>query len=117
LLFPEADPVEIIELIYQFSVEANDVNESIQPDIPTPLMREYVFASTACALTRIYDPSAGDILSEISLDDLSIHSQREIKDLVTRSNATTWCELAAVLRAELYRFTSKSGIKAIVKGS
>lgn len=112
IIYPDTDPVEVSELIYTFSVEAQDVTGLVDP---TPLMREYVFAATACALSRIYGASDGDSY-EVALGDLHINKQFTNKSSVTRANATTWCELAALLRDELYRAGGKSGMRAIMRG-
>lgn len=113
IIYPDTDPVEVSELIHTFSLEAQDVTGLSEP---TALMREYVFAATACALSRIYGMTDGDTYN-VALGDLHVEKQFQNKSTVTRSNATTWCELAALLRQELYLGANKTGIRAIVRGS
>lgn len=113
--FPDAGPVEILELIYNYSVEAQELTDLVDP---TPLMREYVTASVACALSRIWDLGAGSSQT-MTLGDLTITKQggKATAGTLTRYTATSWCELAGVLRDELLRGSGKSGLKAIVKGA
>lgn len=117
ILFPDADQIEIAELINYYSLEAYNIMDlDYTMDPPTLLMTEFVQASVACALTRIYDTSGGADTSTTTLGDLTVTRGFSAKANVTRANATTWCQLAAVIRDELYRFSSKSGLKVIVKG-
>lgn len=113
LLFPAAEPAEIAELIFDFT---NEVIELTGLSTPTPLMREYVAAATACALSRIYDDLGLADQEDFQLGDLHITQRRQPKNKVpTRATATTWCELAGVLRLELGY--SKSPMKTYVKGA
>ncbi|HJS83596.1 MAG TPA: hypothetical protein VJ742_12255 [Nitrososphaera sp.] len=109
--FPDSDAAEIMELVYHYSLEAQEITGETEA---TPLMREYVLASVACALSKIYDFGGGGDEVSVRLGDLSITNRGASKTVLTRANASSWCELAYVLRRELQRGTS--GIKAIVKG-
>lgn len=119
-LFPDATYMQIYELVHIYSLEAAklldlDVTEEIPPNA-----RDYVLAATACALSRLYDlsgiGSGGD--GAFRLGDLSVESARSggSPSQMTRATASTWCELAAVLRDELVKGTGAT-IRVIVKGS
>lgn len=116
--FPEADIPEIAELIYNYSVEAQELSGLTEA---TPLMQEFVLAAVACALTRMYDLFDTGDETAVALGDLSItkkpSSSGSSSKGLNRFTASTWCELAAVLREELLRGAGKTGLKAIVKGA
>jgi hypothetical protein len=119
ILFPDAPYVEIFELVRMFSLEMKEAfNYTATSEIPLDV-QEYIKAATACALTRLYDIGGtggpGDLT--FRLGDLSVESPSQVRNEVTRANASNWCELAAVLREELLRTSSGAGMRAIVKGS
>lgn len=117
-MFPDAPLSQIAEFDYIFSSESQSLlgNAVITPIVQQEIY-DYVQAATACALTRIYDITGGADESLVTLGDLTIQTKRQIKDNVDRANATTWCELASVIRNELYAIASKGGMKAVLKGS
>jgi hypothetical protein len=113
VFFPDADIIEITELIYGFSQEAIQITGLTSP---TPLMQEYVTAATLCALSRIYDDLGLADQEDFQLGDLHITQRRQPKNRIpTRATATSWCELAGILRLELTSF--KSPMKTYVKGA
>jgi hypothetical protein len=135
LIFPAAPLDEIFDLVYQYSQEANEIT-GIQnlaaADIPpegmswmvqapypsvTPFIREFVQANVCCALTRIYDPAQGADDLQVMLADLQVTRRYSVKATVNRITATTWCEIAGVLREELYRTTKFSGMRSVIRGS
>jgi hypothetical protein len=109
--FPDATKLEIAELIHNFSQEINSIFRinSTTAD-PVAVMEsygvspygvtEYIKASTCCELTRVYGFGGDDELS-IQLADLQITNRNTPRSNITRSNATTWCQIAAALRKEL----------------
>ncbi len=121
--FPEASLFEIADLIFNASQEIQDVFDDgiyTQPITPTILstLQDYVIAEVCCNLSRIYELGNGANQVAVTLGDLSVTQNNPSKAaLVNRSNATTWCELAGVIRDEVYNLSSKSGMKAVVKGS
>lgn len=125
-LFPQATPYEIAELIAQYSAEAQNVLKVLITDTLPGLMdkdgiiaqtvQDFVQAATACALSRIYDIVGGAAQTNVTIGDLSYSFNRMIKDNVTRANAQTWCELAAVVRDELYQLSKKSGMRDVYRG-
>ena len=68
---------------------------------------EYVRAATCCELTRVYGNGGDDELS-VRLGDLSITNKNLPRNTLSRANATTWCQIAAMLRKEM--LTSKVGM-------
>lgn len=120
-LFPDATYMEIYELVHLFSLEAAQLLDLAAGEEVPPAARDYVLAATACSLSRLYDlsgiGSGGD--GAFRLGDLSVESARSggSPSVLTRANAATWCELAAVLREELVAGRTGATIKAIVKGA
>lgn len=111
--FDEARPEEVLELIYLYTSEALQLTGETEV---TPLMRDYVRAAVACALDRTYNDEYGGGETEFSLGDLQVTKRgAAASGKTTIVNATTWCELAALLREELLR-GGKAGMKAVVKG-
>jgi hypothetical protein len=113
-LFPDSNLTEIAEYIYIFSSEVKTMLKLDDGEEPSFLALEYIKAATACALSKIYGDDSNDELS-FRLGDLSVQNNGFTKNRVTRANATTWCELAAVLRNEL--ISSTTGMKVVVKGA
>jgi hypothetical protein len=120
-LFPDATYMEIYELVHRYSLEALELLKLDADDEIPSGARDYVLAAAACALTRLYDLSGigagGD--GAFRLGDLSVESARSggAPSQMTRATASTWCELAAVLRDELITGRTGASIRAIVKGS
>lgn len=119
-MFPDASYMEIYELINLYSLEAAQLVKLDAGDDVPPAVRDYVLAATACALSRLYDlsgiGSGGD--GAFRLGDLSVESARSggSPGTITRATASTWCELAAVLRDEIITGRTGASIRAIVKG-
>jgi hypothetical protein len=120
--FPEGDLVELTELIYWYSNELLYLTNSTSITDITPLMQDYILASVLCDLSKIYTFSGGmggfSSSDSFTLGDLSVKSSTGSSSSSSgngRGNVSNWCELAALLRAEL--IGSKNGMKAIVKGS
>lgn len=103
LIFPEASLLEIGELIHHYSLEVKEMY-SIQDDNTNPVLPftvlEYIKAASACELSRTYGFGGDDELS-IKLADLEITNRSAPRNVATRSNATTWCQIAASLRREI----------------
>jgi len=120
-IFPDSSRLEIAELVHGFSNEINSIFE-IKSDITNPIdliasygvsaftMTQYIKASAACELTRIYGYGGDDELS-IQLADLKITNRNTPRSNITRSNATTWCQIAAALRKEI--IAKRVGIKGV----
>lgn len=129
--YPDAGVYEIAELIAQYSQEAQNLLKYKITDTLADLMdndsviaqtvQDFVQASTLCALSRIYDVFGTSLQSQVAFGDLTIASNNNMESVsqsgLSRVSATTWCELAGVIRAELYELSNKSGMKAIVRGS
>lgn len=120
-LFPDASFMEIYELVSIYSLEAAELLDiGADDEIPSGA-RDYVLAAAACALSRLHDLSGigagGD--GAFRLGDLSVESARSggAPNQMTRANASTWCELAAVLRDELVTGRTGASIRAVVKGA
>lgn len=108
--FPDASLVDIAELIYFYSLEVEELINGATPNLKA---LEYIQAATLCALSRVFEYSTeGD---SFTLGDLKIErkgaSNPRVSDL---GNAKTWCEIAALLRAEVSG--SLINLKAVYKG-
>jgi hypothetical protein len=120
--FPAGDLVEITELINWYSSEAYDLFYPTAVHV-SPLLQDYIFSSVMCDLSKIHIFEGGlagfEGAQEFTLGDLHIRKSHlqsvSTSDKINRGTATTWCELAAILREELtFR---KTNIKTVVKGS
>jgi hypothetical protein len=102
-IFPEASLLEIGELIYNYSNEVKEMysiqDSNTNPDLPFTVL-EYIKASACCELSRTYGFGGDDEMS-LKLADLEITNRSAPRDVATRSNATTWCQIAASLRREI----------------
>lgn len=102
-IFPEASLLEIGELIFNYSNEVKEIysiqDSNTDPDLPFTVL-EYIKASTCCELSRTYGFGGDDEMS-LKLADLEITNRSAPRDVATRSNATTWCQIAASLRREI----------------
>lgn len=124
LFFPDVDLIDIAEQIHYASIFAMDYLDD--DGQVTPLMIEYVQATSACALSRLYDPTGmsgmGTGAESVTLGDLSVKEAssfttiRQLSD-VNRGNVTSWCELAALLRKELLRSKGTAGMRSTRKAS
>lgn len=126
ITWPDASLFQISELVYQYSQEVFNILKDWPQDTLATLMTDNIVTQTAldfveaavnCALSRTYDITQGADISQITLGDLTIATTRSLKDNPSRATATTWCELAGVIRNELYQLSKRSGMKAMLKGS
>lgn len=121
IIFPDSSRLEIAEVIHAYSHEVNAIF-GIKPDTVSPMtviesygvspfaVYQYIRASVACELTRIYGYGGDDELS-VELADLKITNRNTPRSNITRSNATTWCQIAAALRKEVVN--KRVGIKGV----
>lgn len=111
--FPDASLLEIGEFIHNYSSEIKNIFKLLDNEngnhIPFVAF-EYIRAATCCDLTRVYGSGGDDELS-IRLGDLSITNRNLPRTTLSRANATTWCQIAAMLRKEM--LTAKVGIRAV----
>jgi len=111
--FPDSPLLEIGEFIHHFSLEIKGIYNLLDTEdgsnIPFRAL-EYVRAATCCELTRVYGNGGDDELS-VRLGDLSITNKNIPRSSLSRANAVTWCQIAAMLRKEM--LTAKVGIKAV----
>lgn len=114
LIFPDATNVEISELIHQFSLEVKKIEKLQDDEDPSYTGLEYIYAATCCSLSRIYDDISAGSEASFRLGDLEVSNRGTSKTTVNRGNATSWCELAAALRAEL--LANNVGLKRLSKG-
>jgi len=111
--FPDAPLIEIGEYVHLYSVEVKSILNLLDTEDGSSLNTtalEYIKAGTACELSRVYGGGGDDELS-VRLGDLSITNRNLPRNTLSRANATTWCQIAAVLRKEL--LAQKVGIRAI----
>lgn len=102
-VFPDASLIEIGEMIYRYSLEVKEMY-GLQDDVDGStlpfVILEYIKAAAACELSRTYGFGGDDELS-LKLADLEITNRSAPRNIATRSNATTWCQIAASLRREV----------------
>jgi hypothetical protein len=111
--FPDASLLEIGEFIHNYSIEIKNIFKLLETEDGTNIpftAFEYIRAATCCELTRVYGNGGDDELS-VRLGDLSITNKNLPRNTLSRANATTWCQIAAMLRKEM--LTSKVGMKAV----
>lgn len=111
--FPDAPLIEVGEYVHLYSVEVKNILNLLDTEDGSNLNTtalEYIKAGTACELSRVYGGGGDDELS-VRLGDLSITNRNLPRNTLSRANATTWCQIAAVLRKEL--LAQKVGIRAI----
>jgi hypothetical protein len=111
--FPDASLLEIGEFIHNYSIEIKNIFKLLETEDGTSIpfaAFEYIRAATCCELTRVYGNGGDDELS-VRLGDLSITNKNLPRTTLSRANATTWCQIAAMLRKEM--LTSKVGMKAV----
>lgn len=102
-IFPEASLIEIGEMIYHHSIEIKEMyklKNDIDPLTLPFVVLEYIKAAAACDLSRTYGFGGDDELS-LKLGDLEVVNRSAPRQIATRSNATTWCQIAASLRREV----------------
>jgi hypothetical protein len=101
--FPDASPLEIGEIIHNYSNEIKGIHGLLDSEDGSGLafiILEYIKAATACELSRNYGYGGDDEIS-LRLGDLNITNKSIPRNKVTRDNATTWCQIAAALRKEM----------------
>lgn len=111
--FPDASLLEIGEFIYNYSTEIKGIYNLLSTEDGTNIpfvALEYIRAATCCELTRVYGNGGDDELS-VTLGDLSITNKSVPRTSLSRANATTWCQIAAMLRKEM--LTKKVGMRAV----
>jgi len=111
--FPDASLLEIGEFVHNYSIEIKNIFKLLATEDGTNIpftAFEYIRAATCCELTRVYGNGGDDELS-VRLGDLSITNKNLPRNTLSRANATTWCQIAAMLRKEM--LTSKVGMKAV----
>lgn len=121
IIFPDSSRLEIAEVVHAYSHEVNAIF-GIKADTADPMsviesfgvtpfaVYQYIRASVACELTRIYGYGGDDELS-VELADLKITNRNTPRSNITRSNATTWCQIAAALRKEVVN--KRVGIRGV----
>lgn len=101
--FPDATLLEIGEIIHSYSLEVKSLYNILDEENGSNLSfiaLEYIKASTACELSRTYGFGGDDEVS-LKLGDFNISNRSAPRNVVTRDNATTWCQIATALRKEL----------------
>lgn len=120
--FSDVDLVEAAEIIYQLSTEL-DGWFGTGYEI-TPTMQEYLLAATLCKLTKIYVYDGGMsgftnpgtfMLGDLQVTQNANGSNSFNTKSGNRGNASTWCELAALLREELT--FSRTNFRAADRGA
>lgn len=118
--FPDADIVDVTEIIYRLSAELEDWFGS-NPTI-TALMEEYIIASVMCELSKVYSLDGGlngfGSVDNFTLGDLTVNKGLGTSSSfgsLFRGNVNNWCELAALLRNDL--LSKGARMKTYVKGS
>lgn len=108
--YPDATLLEIGEIVHYYSMEVKQINSYLDEvtgaDVPFNTL-EYIKAATACELSRTYAYGSPDDEMSIQLGDLTVVHKPISRTQIDRSSATTWCQLAAVLRREM--LTHKTG--------
>ena len=101
--FPDATLLEIGEIAHNYSLEVKSIYSLIDSDTSDTLSftaLEYIKAATACELSRTYGFGGDDEVS-LRLGDFNITNRSMPRRVVTRDNATTWCQIATALRKEI----------------
>lgn len=102
-VFPDASLIEMGEMIYHYSLEIKEIyglGDDVDGSTLPFTILEYIKAAAACELSRTYGFGGDDELS-LKLADLEITNRSAPRQVATRSNATTWCQIAASLRREV----------------
>lgn len=112
-IYPEAPLAEIGEIVHNYSNEVKKLlslkDEEDGSTIPF-IAIEYIKAAAACELSRTYE-FGGEDETSITLGDLSVVNRSAPRNLVSRDNATTWCQLATIYRKEM--LSSKTGPRSM----
>jgi hypothetical protein len=117
LIYTDSNNVEIAENIHYFSREVYKLLGLTETPEEIPFSAvEYIKAATACSLEKIYSVGSG-FGDSFTLGDLSVNKAKGSARNLNRGNASSWCELASVLRAELLSASSRGGFRSVVKGA
>ena len=112
--FPDASVMEIGEIVHNYSNEVKKIlslqDSENGTNVPFNAI-EYIQAATACELSRTYELGGDDEYS-VRLGDLSVTNRSVPRSNLSRDNATTWCQIATVLRKEM--ISGKVGPTAFV---
>lgn len=108
--FPDAKHVHILDILYRLSKDVltlRILNPQDDPDV-----YDYVKLAALCELSRIYDATSGGDEMSLSLGDFSIRTGGgESSETISAADASTWCELAWLLRRELFGAESRQFVK------
>lgn len=111
--FPDATLLEIGEIVHSYSQEVKSLlslrDDQTTEDLPF-IALEYIKSATACDLSRTYEFNTDDEVS-VTLGDFTVVNRSAPRTTVSRDNATTWCQLAAVYRKEL--LSKKTGFRTV----
>jgi len=111
--FPDASLLEIGEIVHSYSLEVKTLlglrDDQGTADLPFVAL-EYIKSATACDLSRTYEFNTDDEVS-VTLGDFNVTNRSAPRSRVSRDNATTWCQLAAVYRKEL--LSIKTGARSM----
>jgi len=116
--FPEASILQVGEIIHHYSREVTEIYTSYSQEIINNgsalnfTAQEYIKSATACELSRTYGYGGGDDEVSVRLGDLEVRNRNSPRNLVTRANAVTWCQIATALRSEM--IAHKIGAKGVV---
>lgn len=113
--YPDATLLEIGEIIHYYSIEVKQINSYLDTvtgaDVPFNAL-EYIKAATSCELSRTYAHGSPDDEMSVQLGDLTVVHKPISRTQIDRSSATTWCQLAAVIRREM--LTHKTGPRNVM---
>lgn len=101
--FPDASLLEIGELLHFYSLEMKEILKLRDDEDGSTLsftVIDYIKAAAACDLSRTYGFGGDDEVS-LRLGDFSITNKSLPKNIASRDNSTTWCQIAAALRREI----------------
>jgi hypothetical protein len=112
-MFPEASLIEISEYMNFASLEVLEIldtnsTDTTFADLPFVAI-EYVEASAACQLSKIYEDGGNEM--SVRLGDLSVSNPNAggASRYINRGNANSPCQMAAALRKELLQESTKFG--------
>lgn len=98
--YTDASAVHILDILYRLSKDVVDLK--LENPAENPDVYEYVKLAALCELSRIYNPIMGGEETSLSLGDFSISTSRNSSGPVNYATASTWCEMAAVARDDLF---------------
>jgi len=122
--YPAGDYVEITEIIHRKSIELEDKLGVTSISNLTTIQHDFVVAATMCELSRIYGLNDGGLTgfvgaASFKLGDLEVDKGNDGGRMASGSydmgNAGSWCELASVLKAQL--FDAEGSMRPVVPGA